>query len=161
LLRVRRQRPDGILALAYNRHAAAEIRKRLHDLVGDAARGVTIATCHGFAMRLVGASFAGRRDRAEAPDFDAVMREAITLLRGDGLSREEAEAQRETLIQGYRWILVDEYQDVGPLEYELIAAVAGRSSEDIDGRLSLFAVGDDDQNPLFRSRSSRSEKNRS
>ena len=146
LVRVRREAPEGILALAYNRHAAVEIRQRLYALVGEAARGVTIATCHGLAMRLVGASFAGRAERAETSDFDAVLREAVALLRGDGLSREEAEARRETLIQGYRWILVDEYQDVGPLEYELIAAVAGRSTEDADGRLSLFAVGDDDQN---------------
>jgi ATP-dependent DNA helicase RecQ len=41
---------------------------------------------------------------------------------------------------------VDEYQDIGPEEYALIAAVAGRSLEDPDLRISLFAVGDDDQN---------------
>lgn len=51
----------------------------------------------------------------------------------------------KTLIQGYRWLLVDEYQDIGPEEYALIGAVAGRSMED-DLRISLFAVGDDDQN---------------
>ena len=62
------------------------------------------------------------------------------------MSRTEAEAQRDALIQGYRWILVDEYQDIGPEEYALISAVAGRSLEDPDLRLSLFAVGDDDQN---------------
>src|SRR5690606_12930738 len=44
------------------------------------------------------------------------------------------------------WILVDEYQDIGPEEYALISAVAGRSLEDVELRLSLFAVGDDDQN---------------
>jgi ATP-dependent DNA helicase RecQ len=74
------------------------------------------------------------------------MAQAIALLKGAGLSRDEADAQRETLIEGYRWMLVDEYQDIGPDEYELIAAVAGRSLEDEDRRLSLFAVGDDDQN---------------
>lgn len=146
LIRVRREDPAGILALAYNRHAAAEIRKRLHDLVGVPARRVEIATCHGFAMRLVGASFAARADRVEAPDFDSVLREAVELLKGEGLDPEEAEARRDRLIRGYRWILVDEYQDVGRLEYELIAGIAGRSVEDADGRLSLFAVGDDDQN---------------
>jgi ATP-dependent DNA helicase RecQ len=146
LIRVRRDNPRGILALAYNRHAAAEIRARLADLLGEDARGVTISTCHGLAMRLVGASFARRMDRADATRFDAVMHEAIELLKGEGLSREEAEAQRETLLEGYRWILVDEYQDVGPEEYALIAAVAGRSVEEVDNRLSLFAVGDDDQN---------------
>ena len=35
---------------------------------------------------------------------------------------------------------------MGKLEYELIAAIAGRSLDDPDSRLSLFAVGDDDQN---------------
>jgi ATP-dependent DNA helicase RecQ len=41
---------------------------------------------------------------------------------------------------------VDEYQDIGPEEYALISAVAGRSLDDKELRLSLFAVGDDDQN---------------
>ncbi len=33
-----------------------------------------------------------------------------------------------------------------PEQYELISALAGRTLKDEDGRLSLFAVGDDDQN---------------
>ena len=146
LIRVRREKPAGILALAYNRHAASEIRARLAELVGDAAKAVNISTYHALAMRIVGASFAARSDRIEPVDFDAILREASALLRGDGLDRDEAEAQREMLTQGYSWILVDEYQDVGKLEYELIAAIAGRSADDPDSRLSLFAVGDDDQN---------------
>ncbi|MBA4467370.1 ATP-dependent helicase, partial [Cylindrospermopsis raciborskii CS-506_A] len=58
----------------------------------------------------------------------------------------QAEAQRATLIEGFRWILVDEYQDIGPGEYAFIAAIAGRSLDDPELKLSLFAVGDDDQN---------------
>lgn len=144
LLRIKREDPRGILVLSYNRHAAAEIRARLRHLVGEDAGRVTVSTCHALAMRLVGASFAG--DRSEQRDFDGIVMEAVRQLNGDGLSRAEAEAQREALIQGYRWILVDEYQDIGPEEYALIAAIAGRSLEDPDLRLSLFAVGDDDQN---------------
>ena len=41
---------------------------------------------------------------------------------------------------------MDEYQDIGPEEYALIGAVAGRSLDDKELWLSLFAVGDDDQN---------------
>ena len=41
---------------------------------------------------------------------------------------------------------MDEYQDIGPDQYELIAALAGRTLAEADDRLSLFAVGDDDQN---------------
>ena len=48
--------------------------------------------------------------------------------------------------RGFRWILVDEYQDIGLDEYELISALAGRTLADEDDKLSLFAVGDDDQN---------------
>ncbi len=144
LLRVKREDPRGILVLTYNRHAAGEIRARLRHLVGEDSALVTISTCHALAMRLVGASFVGAA--AQTTDFDAILREAVQLLNGEGLSKTEAEAQREALIQGYRWILVDEYQDIGPGEYALIAAVAGRSLEDPDQRLSLFAVGDDDQN---------------
>ncbi len=144
LVRVKREDPRGILCLTYNRHAAAEVRERLRRLIGEEATFVTVKTCHALAMRLVGASFAGE---SEGPkDFDAIIRQAVALLRGEGLTKAEAEAQRDALIEGYRWILVDEYQDVGPDEYELIAAVAGRTQEDPDLRLSLFAVGDDDQN---------------
>lgn len=144
LIRVRREDPRGILVLAYNRHAAAEIRARLRHLIGDDAAFVTVSTCHALAMRLVGASFVGAS--GDDRDFDGIVMEAVRQLNGEGLSRAEAEAQRDALIQGYRWILVDEYQDIGPEEYALIAAVAGRSLEDPDLRLSLFAVGDDDQN---------------
>ncbi|WP_232816501.1 RecQ family ATP-dependent DNA helicase [Paracoccus zhejiangensis] len=144
LIRVRREDPRGILVLAYNRHAAAEIRARLRHLIGDDAIHVTVSTCHAMAMRLVGASFAGATGSDH--DFDGIVLEAVRQLNGEGLSKAEAEAQRDALIQGYRWILVDEYQDIGPEEYALIAAIAGRSLEDPDLRLSLFAVGDDDQN---------------
>lgn len=144
LIRVRREDPRGILVLTYNRHAAAEIRIRLRHLIGDDANAVTISTCHALAMRLVGASFAGAA--SEARDFDGVVLEAVRQLNGEGLSKLEAEAQRDTLIQGYRWILVDEYQDIGPEEYALISAVAGRSLGDKELQLSLLAVGDDDQN---------------
>ncbi|NPD17619.1 RecQ family ATP-dependent DNA helicase [Xinfangfangia sp. D13-10-4-6] len=146
LIRVKREDPRGILVLTYNRHAAVEVRERLRALIGDDANGVTVSTCHALAMRLVGASFAGQADEAIPRDFDKIVLDAVNLLRGDGLSKVEAEALRETLIQGYRWILVDEYQDIGPEEYQLVSAVAGRSIDDPDQRLSLFAVGDDDQN---------------
>ncbi|MFN2332772.1 MAG: UvrD-helicase domain-containing protein, partial [Halomonas sp.] len=35
LVRIRREDPNGILVLVYNRHAAAEIRERLRRLIGN------------------------------------------------------------------------------------------------------------------------------
>ena len=146
LIRVRREDPRGILALAYNRHAAVEIRRRLADLVGDDSRGVLVLTCHAMAMRLVGASFSERADRVDSEHFQEILKQATALLRGDGLEPEEAEESRTRLLAGFRWILVDEYQDVGEEEYNLISALAGRTLSDDDSKLTLFAVGDDDQN---------------
>lgn len=146
LIRVKREDPRGILVLTYNRHAAVEVRRRLKVLIDDDASGVTVSTCHALAMRLVGKSFAGQAETDSPHDFDKILMEAVTLLKGEGMSKVDAEALRETLIEGYRWILVDEYQDIGPEEYALIAAVVGRSLDDPDQRLCLFAVGDDDQN---------------
>ena len=146
LVRARRENPQSILALAYNRHAAVEIRRRLADLIGEDARGVTVMTCHALAMRLVGASFADRAFEASNSAFEEVLQQAIRLLRGDGLPPDEADEQRDRLLAGFRWILVDEYQDIGAGQYELISALAGRTRPDQDGKLSLLAVGDDDQN---------------
>ena len=144
LIRVKREDPRGILVLTYNRHAAVEIRARLQSLIGEDSDFVTVSTCHALAMRLVGVSFVGKTESNQ--DFAGIIHEAVNQLTGQGLSPADAEVQRETLIQGYRWILVDEYQDIAHEEYNLISAVAGRSLENPELRLSLFAVGDDDQN---------------
>jgi len=112
LVRVRRENPHGIVALAYNRHAAVQIRLRLRALIGDDARGITVLTLHGLAMRLVGASFTERANKTDEDDFKKLLLEATALLRGDGLLDNEADAQRDRLLAGFRWILVDEYQDI-------------------------------------------------
>ena len=146
LVRVKRENPQSILALAYNRHAAVEIRRRLAELIGDDARGVKVFTCHALAMRLVGASFSGRANRLSEGDFQDVLRQATALLRGEGLPPDEADENRARLLAGFRWILVDEYQDIGLDQYDLISGLAGRTLAEEDDKLSLFAVGDDDQN---------------
>ena len=105
-----------------------------------------VLTCHALAMRLVGASFSERADRPDSEHFQEVLKEAAALLRGEGLEPEEAEESRARLLAGFRWILVDEYQDVGDEEYALISALAGRTLSDADAKLTMFAVGDDDQN---------------
>jgi ATP-dependent DNA helicase RecQ len=151
LLRVLRVPAHRILVLCFNRGAALTLRRRLAALVGDDARHVTVQTYHGFAMRLTGHSYAERlaagNDRT--PDFDAVLTEALDLLEGrKALLGVAADAAREQLLAGYRHILVDEYQDIDAEQYRLVSAIAGRTLEHDgeDARLTLLAVGDDDQN---------------
>lgn len=151
LLRVLRVPAHRILVLCFNRAAALALRRRLTALVGDDARRVTVQTYHGFAMRLSGHSYAERAapDMDTPPDFEGVLTEAVELLEGrtvlPGLAPDTA---RERLLAGYRHILVDEYQDIDALQYRLVSAIAGRTldRDRDDARLTLLAVGDDDQN---------------
>jgi len=147
LLRVRRVDPRGILVVCFNRGAALELRRRLVDLVGEDARGVTVQTYHGLAMRLTGCSFAERLEgRADVgADLETLIPRACDLLEGrTEIPGIEPDALRDRLLAGYRHILVDEYQDIDADQYRLISAVAGRTRE--EGKLTLLAVGDDDQN---------------
>ncbi len=170
LLRVERVRPRSVLVCCFNRSAALELRRRLAELVGPDARGVTVLTYHGLAMRLLGYSFAGRAEaQSRSPlsgpravpeleaapanlpgtgfDLDSLIPEAVKLLRGEktplGLEPDEV---RDRLLAGFQHILVDEYQDIDEPQYQMISALTGRMLEDADQKLSILAVGDDDQN---------------
>lgn len=141
LVRVKRQPASSILVLCFNRHAALETRRRLIDLLGAEGRFITVQTYHGLAMRLAGTAVTDRN-----VDFDALLERAIALLRGKadlpGLAEDEL---RDRLLAGYRYILVDEYQDIDERQYEMVSALAGRTL-DADSKLTILAVGDDDQN---------------
>ena len=143
LIRVRRENPGSILALTYNRHAAVEARRRLDELIGSEPRGVNVMTCHALAMRILGISFAEAAANPGDETFDNILRDATRLLRSDETT---AFVTREQMLGRLNWILVDEYQDIGEPEYELISALAGKTLAEDDARLNLFAVGDDDQN---------------
>jgi len=148
LLRVERVRPQSVLVCCFNRHAAIELRRRLNELVGDDARGVTVLTYHALAMRLLGLSFSSHADsRGRDIDFDALIHDAVKLLRGEQVPAGlEADEVRDRLLAGFQHILVDEYQDIDEPQYEMISAIAGRTLDDADQKLSILAVGDDDQN---------------
>lgn len=147
LIRVLRAAPESILVVCFNHHAAVALRKRLADLLGEDARGVTVQTYHGMAMRLTGVSFAELAQRGEEVAFDDLLPEAIRLLKGETeLPGIQGDALRDRLLSSFRHILVDEYQDIDEEQYELISALAGRTEKDPECRLSILAVGDDDQN---------------
>ena len=69
--------------------------------------------------------------RSDALDFDDLLLRAVALLR-------EHEAVRTKYAQRYRYILVDEYQDTNPAQYEL-TRLLGRDHRNV------CAVGDPDQ----------------
>jgi ATP-dependent DNA helicase RecQ len=139
--------PEDIMVLCYNRSATIEIRRRLWALAGADATGVTVQTLHGLALRLTGTSYVVAAERGESVDFSAVIKTATAQLRKSELGDDIGPTiQRDRLLSGLRYLLVDEYQDINAEHYDLISALAGRSLNSEEDKLSLLAVGDDDQN---------------
>jgi len=129
--------------LCFNRNAVTELRRRLFDLAGDDAKGVTVQTYHGLSLRLTGHAMDTQNYSSE--NFAELIKEAISLLKGEktvlGFDSDET---RHRLLAGYRYIMVDEYQDIDTEQYQLISAIAGRTLDE-DNKLAILAVGDDDQ----------------
>ena len=146
LVRVMRERPESILVVTFNRHAALDVRRRLRQLIDSDAFGVAVHTYHGLALRLSGTSLANR-DPELPLDFEKMLADATRLLKGESVADwETPDTLRDRLLQGYRWLLVDEYQDINGPQYEFLSSLAGRTLQDKDRKLNLLAVGDDDQN---------------
>jgi len=156
LIKAKSVDPSSILVLCFNHQAMIELRKRIRTLTGRRASFVTAMTYHGFAMRLTGRSFLekerglknekGQNPGKDAMGFDTIIDEAVEILNGEreiaGIEQSEA---REYLLAQYRYILVDEYQDIDDRQYRFISALTGRLEQDRDTRISIMAVGDDDQ----------------
>ena len=80
LLRVERVRPREILVVCFNRAAATSLKKRIFELVGKDAAGVTVQTYHGLAMRLAGASLTAHLERhKETMNLDSLIPQATAM----------------------------------------------------------------------------------
>jgi len=144
LLRVKRVPASAILVLCFNRNAVSELKRRLVDLVGDDAKGLLVQTYHGLSLQLTGCTVDYSYN--DTVNFEEIIQQAIRLLKGETtVLGVEADEVRDRLLAGYRYILVDEYQDIDEDQYQLIAALTGRTSSE-EHKLCILAVGDDDQN---------------
>jgi len=154
LLRVKRVRPGSILALCYNRSAVTSLRKQMKDLIGRDIQRVTTLTFHGLALRITGRSLT-EQTLAKAKteiDFSELIRDAIKLLRGESDVLGFGDGKpRDELINRFSHILVDEYQDIDEEQYTLISLLAGRNLSASEEKMTIMAVGDDDQN-IYRFR---------
>jgi ATP-dependent DNA helicase RecQ len=131
--------PATILVLVYNHAARQEIRRRLYDLLGETARSISVHTFHSFALGEVCHVDVLQLLRGEHKEQG--FKDAITTA-ADILER-HAETERLTL--PYRYVLIDEYQDITADQYRMVSALVGRLRE-LGDRQYIFAIGDDDQN---------------
>ena len=145
LLRVQHVPASAIIVLTFNRLAAQEVKRRLFGLVGPLAAAVTVMTYDGMAMRLLGVRFDGNNREYGKSQFKEWCRQAAAMLSDDLENDDGNDETRERIMAGFRYILVDEYQDISEEHYRLVSALAGRKRAEED-KLTILAVGDDDQN---------------
>jgi DNA helicase-2/ATP-dependent DNA helicase PcrA len=154
--------PERCLAITFTRRAAEELRARLDKLLGTVAEDITVGTFHSLGLTIVreNAKAAGLPANfriAEEPERAAAREQAgdddvayAKLLRQQDLIDlddlislpVQLLGDEPALVEKYRdrwrWIFVDEYQDVDDTQYELL-----RLLSPADG--NLCAIGDPDQ----------------
>ena len=116
---------EQLLMLTFSRAAATEFKKRLIDLIGNAAHFVEIKTFHSYCFDLLG-KIGNLEDAA-----DVVQKAA------DMIERGEVEPERITKSV----LVLDEAQDMDAHEFALVRALMRRNED-----MRVIAVGDDDQN---------------
>ena len=116
---------EQLLMLTFSRAAATEFKKRLIDLVGNAAHYVDIKTFHSYSFDLIGKQ--GNLDEVK----DVVLHAAKMIERGEV---EPSKIAKSVLV-------IDEAQDMGQDDYRLVEALMQQNEE-----MRVIAVGDDDQN---------------
>ena len=149
LIKARSIPPESILVLCFNHGTMIELRARIKALTGKRSARVTAMTFHGLAMRITGRCLldphTGQNQNREI-NFDKVIDEAVEILDGTRqLPGVDTDQARQYLLARYRYILVDEYQDIDARQYRFITALTGRLAADDDAKIAIMAVGDDDQ----------------
>ena len=145
--------PEACLAVTFTRRAAEEMRERLAALSSEAAR-ILVTTFHALGLRIlrehhaeVGLDrgfgvadeatverLAGRGESLFEHDlvsFDDLLALPVRLL-------EERDDLRDFYRARWRWISIDEYQDIDPVQERLVRLLAPA-----DG--NVCAIGDPDQ----------------
>ncbi|MEV0722172.1 UvrD-helicase domain-containing protein [Micromonospora purpureochromogenes] len=154
--------PEQCLAITFTRRAAEELRHRLDGLLGPVAEDVTVGTFHSLGLTILREHAAAAGLPADFRIADDADRAAARAEAGDDPDRYTALLRKQDLVdldelltlpvallkankklvrdyrERWRWIFVDEYQDVDAVQYELL-----RLLSPADG--NLCAIGDPDQ----------------
>ncbi|HRQ44960.1 MAG TPA: RecQ family ATP-dependent DNA helicase [Candidatus Goldiibacteriota bacterium] len=126
---------EQLLMVTFSRAAATEFKKRLLDLIGNAAVFIEIKTFHAYCFDLLGK--VGSIDESQT-----IISKAVERIRNNDI---EPNHIAKTVL------VIDEAQDMDIHEFELIKALMEQNEE-----MRVIAVGDDDQN-IYEFRGASSE----
>ncbi len=118
-------RHEQLLMLTFSRAAATEFKKRLVELIGNAANFIDIKTFHSYCFDLLGRV-------GSLLESENIIRTAVEKIRS---------GEMETFRITKTVLVVDEAQDMNKDEYELVKALMEQNEE-----MRVVLVGDDDQN---------------
>jgi ATP-dependent DNA helicase RecQ len=116
---------EQMLMLTFSRAAATEFKKRLLELIGNAANFIEIKTFHSYCFDLLGR--VGNLSQA-----DLILKRTIDKIRSGDI---ETNRITKTVL------VVDEAQDMNVDEFELIKVLMEQNDD-----MRVILVGDDDQN---------------
>ncbi|WP_207425076.1 RecQ family ATP-dependent DNA helicase [Pedobacter sp. SYSU D00535] len=116
---------EQLLMLTFSRAAVTEFKKRLLQLIGNAANFIEIKTFHSYCFDLLGKI--GNLEKS-----DVILKKTVEKIRN-----REVEASRITKTV----LVIDEAQDMDEDEFHLVKALMEQNEE-----MRVIAVGDDDQN---------------
>ena len=116
---------EQLLMLTFSRAAATELKTRLVQLIGPAAKYVEVKTFHSYCFDLLGKV-------GDIEKFGDLFKEAIRMI-GD----KDVEFNKITKTV----LVLDEAQDMNQEEFDLVKALMAKNEE-----MRVIAVGDDDQN---------------
>ena len=116
---------EQLLMLTFSRAAATEFKKRLIELVGNAAHYVDIKTFHSYSFDLIG-------KQGNLDEVKDVVRLAAKMI-------EKGEVEPSKIAKSV--LVIDEAQDMSQDDFRLVQALIRQNEE-----MRVIAVGDDDQN---------------
>lgn len=116
---------EQLLMLTFSRAAATEFKKRLIELIGNAANFIEIKTFHSYCFDLLGRI-------GSLTESEKIIHTAV-----EKISTGEIETFRITKAV----LVVDEAQDMNKEEYDLVKALMQQNED-----MRVILVGDDDQN---------------
>ena len=132
---------EQFLTLTFSRAAATEFKKRLVELIGNAAHYIEIRTFHSYCFDLLGQIGDLKKTKNERGQ-DILLQKTIKKIQNNEVER--SKITRMVLV-------IDEAQDMSKEEFRLIQLLMEKNEE-----LRVIAVGDDDQN-IYEFRGSHSK----